>query len=104
MIRRPPRSTLFPYTTLFRSDFAGNPNRKKDGVQAPFAHAGNVDAAVGVARTQIEFSIEEALCRVVVRVDNNRGEMKFLGACRYGVGLHGHRQETTSGNTQRGCA
>src|SRR3712207_9067077 len=24
MIRRPPRSTLFPYTTLFRSDFRGN--------------------------------------------------------------------------------
>src|SRR5687768_18371452 len=24
MIRRPPRSTLFPYTTLFRSDFPGN--------------------------------------------------------------------------------
>src|SRR3989442_12813621 len=24
MIRRPPRSTLFPYTTLFRSVFAGN--------------------------------------------------------------------------------
>src|SRR2546422_6920212 len=23
MIRRPPRSTLFPYTTLFRSKFAG---------------------------------------------------------------------------------
>src|SRR2546422_1281017 len=23
MIRRPPRSTLFPYTTLFRSGFAG---------------------------------------------------------------------------------
>src|SRR2546430_4364020 len=25
MIRRPPRSTLFPYTTLFRSRFAGAP-------------------------------------------------------------------------------
>src|SRR2546422_7891155 len=24
MIRRPPRSTLFPYTTLFRSHFLGN--------------------------------------------------------------------------------
>src|SRR3712207_8223850 len=24
MIRRPPRSTLFPYTTLFRSDYDGN--------------------------------------------------------------------------------
>src|SRR3712207_8490723 len=25
MIRRPPRSTLFPYTTLFRSEIAGSP-------------------------------------------------------------------------------
>src|SRR3712207_8228747 len=25
MIRRPPRSTLFPYTTLFRSDRIGTP-------------------------------------------------------------------------------
>src|SRR2546427_8850827 len=27
MIRRPPRSTLFPYTTLFRSVWAGRSNR-----------------------------------------------------------------------------
>src|SRR5947209_15636168 len=27
MIRRPPRSTLFPYTTLFRSVFAGDDQR-----------------------------------------------------------------------------
>src|SRR5260370_11966390 len=27
MIRRPPRSTLFPYTTLFRSVSASNPGR-----------------------------------------------------------------------------
>src|SRR3712207_7474350 len=27
MIRRPPRSTLFPYTTLFRSADCGNPGR-----------------------------------------------------------------------------
>src|SRR3712207_4843790 len=27
MIRRPPRSTLFPYTTLFRSDHRGDPAR-----------------------------------------------------------------------------
>src|SRR5256885_12078411 len=25
MIRRPPRSTLFPYTTLFRSSYPGDP-------------------------------------------------------------------------------
>src|SRR5690242_21117629 len=28
MIQRPPRSTLFPYTTLFRSIFAHNNRRK----------------------------------------------------------------------------
>src|SRR2546430_13395805 len=27
MIRRPPRSTLFPYTTLFRSNVASGPSR-----------------------------------------------------------------------------
>src|SRR3712207_8342037 len=35
MIRRPPRSTLFPYTTLFRS-----PSRQRDGV-AHRARAGD---------------------------------------------------------------
>src|SRR3712207_7377283 len=33
MIRRPPRSTLFPYTTLFRSQPAGDEPR--DGAEAP---------------------------------------------------------------------
>src|SRR3712207_7229041 len=28
MIRRPPRSTLFPYTTLFRSRHPGRPGRR----------------------------------------------------------------------------
>src|SRR2546430_8608423 len=30
MIRRPPRSTLFPYTTLFRSFMENYRNRRKD--------------------------------------------------------------------------
>src|SRR5947208_11448750 len=29
MIRPPPRSTLFPYTTLFRSDWSSTPNRSR---------------------------------------------------------------------------
>src|SRR5256885_13791233 len=32
MIRRPPRSTLFPYTTLFRSLFAVVRRGKKSGI------------------------------------------------------------------------
>src|SRR5690242_20942762 len=35
MIRPPPRSTLFPYTTLFRSEFAraAGPGQSKESVQ-----------------------------------------------------------------------
>src|SRR3712207_7078806 len=31
MIRRPPRSTLFPYTTLFRSEPEGGDRRQRNG-------------------------------------------------------------------------
>src|SRR5256885_7615161 len=34
MIRRPPRSTLFPYTPLFRSDVAGITHRACEGEHA----------------------------------------------------------------------
>src|SRR2546422_4485430 len=37
MIRRPPRSTLFPYTTLFRSARRPPIRRAKRGVEAPDA-------------------------------------------------------------------
>src|SRR2546425_6047131 len=39
MIRRPPRSTLFPYTTLFRSEAVGHAHR--DGAR------GSADASTG---------------------------------------------------------
>src|SRR5947199_10356581 len=32
MIRRPPRSTLFPYTTLFRSDAEGGDHAERGGL------------------------------------------------------------------------
>src|SRR2546430_15179865 len=35
MIRRPPRSTLFPYTTLFRSPRAGNGVRARRTAREP---------------------------------------------------------------------
>src|SRR5690348_17689507 len=35
MIRRPPRSTLFPYTTLFRSPSGGDHHRESHGVGPP---------------------------------------------------------------------
>src|SRR3712207_7615468 len=35
MIRRPPRSPLFPYTTLFRSEHAGDTARPEGHLQRP---------------------------------------------------------------------
>src|SRR5258707_2663729 len=35
MIRRPPRSTLFPYTTLFRSFFEGRGQHYEPGLDFP---------------------------------------------------------------------
>src|SRR5256886_12063249 len=35
MIRRPPRSTLFPYTTLFRSRLRANPSFQDQRMSAP---------------------------------------------------------------------
>src|SRR5260370_26788539 len=35
MIRRPPRSTLFPYTTLFRSNVTGRPEPTWEQLVAP---------------------------------------------------------------------
>src|SRR2546422_7316533 len=51
MIRRPPRSTLFPYTTLFRSDRdrreARAPPEARDVVGRDLADAGALQAAAG---------------------------------------------------------
>src|SRR3712207_8060548 len=47
MIRRPPRSTLFPYTTLFRS-FARSSSQT--AVRSPFASSGRCESS-GSARS-----------------------------------------------------
>src|SRR3712207_7413023 len=44
MIRRPPRSTLFPYTTLFRSRAARRPVRGQDPRQRARVHRQAVSA------------------------------------------------------------
>src|SRR3712207_7957792 len=51
MIRRPPRSTLFPYTTLFRSQ-VGRGLAGKAGVAGPGADRFPVDASTVVLELQ----------------------------------------------------
>src|SRR5260370_21463319 len=64
MIRRPPRSTLFPYTTLFRSQFAATKKAPRSGRLQLFqsekdllllhAYGGLNDGTIGVNDVAIE--------------------------------------------------
>src|SRR2546422_2592190 len=49
MIRRPPRSTLFPYTTLFRSDARDLLNNFAGGYRAPYVPGFGIQGDYGLA-------------------------------------------------------
>src|SRR2546425_11304819 len=77
MIRRPPRSTLFPYTTLFRSDVRGalQPRRR---VPAPRdGGLRRADGARGAARRRPELRAQEERVR---RTVGGLGAALLLGA------------------------
>src|SRR2546422_7386456 len=87
MIRRPPRSTLFPYTTLFRSPFtAANRQRSIHVAQSP---RDTRSPAPGVRqhRTDIPRSEEHTselqsrlhlVCRLLLEKKKNNLEKKVL--------------------------
>src|SRR5688572_32511995 len=68
MLRRPPRSTLFPYTTLFRS-----PGGAGGGGFAAFQHADLLledrDGGVGVAPVDVARLVAEGHVHPLVDVD-----------------------------------
>src|SRR2546422_1923842 len=71
MIRRPPRSTLFPYTTLFRSPI---PWQKKAVQTAAFSW--NVDSKTGVAHAKMENGKGEVLLERVKRSEEHTSELQ----------------------------
>src|SRR4051794_41744653 len=66
MIRRPPRSTLFPYTTLFRSGFAAG-EKVRVSVHAGAAHATR-RARVGGDRSEEHTSELQSPVHLVCRL------------------------------------
>src|SRR5256885_3263867 len=71
MIRRPPRSTLFPYTTLFRSHHYGVAlHRAADHVRALDGRAGGgaADHASAFERSEEHTSELQSPCNLVCRL------------------------------------
>src|SRR5256885_11076845 len=72
MIRRPPRSTLFPYTTLFRSDAQGLGLVRRLGALAPgcVRQRALADAARGESakRSEEHTSELQSPCNLVCRL------------------------------------
>src|SRR2546426_5787405 len=64
MIRRPPRSTLFPYTTLFRSA----PARRRGGRSAPASRRPRRHPACGRRRSEEHTSELQSPCNLVCRL------------------------------------
>src|SRR2546430_9500075 len=69
MIRRPPRSTLFPYTTLFRSLRTSTPGKRRDKLVLEF------DGCVSMARSEEHTSELQSqsnlVCRLLLEKKNN---------------------------------
>src|SRR2546430_17251572 len=63
MIRRPPRSTLFPYTTLFRSDRARR--RGQAGARAPHGARGRRAARSEEHTSELQ-SQSNLVCRLLL--------------------------------------
>src|SRR2546430_10239240 len=65
MIRRPPRSTLFPYTTLFRSDVGAAGSRRDE--PGEHAHGGGLAGAVRSEEHTSELQSQSNLvCRLLL--------------------------------------
>src|SRR3712207_8469498 len=86
MIRRPPRSTLFPYTTLFRSDCALRVRRRRDAAvdrlaQAVAAHvAGGYDDDDAATRQLID-ELHERVDRKSTRLNSSHANISYAVFC-----------------------
>src|SRR5256885_7372599 len=124
MIRRPPRSTLFPYTTLFRSQkamafsarlraFAESPETKevRDELERVAAETGSFEELAAAYEDQLERSEEhtselQSPCNIVCRLlleKKKKNKHKHIGVVHdRNILLPSHKQITVQyGNVLR---
>src|SRR2546425_9329543 len=68
MIRRPPRSTLFPYTTLFRSRLVQQQQRRRTGQRPGQRHPLRLPARKLAGRSEEHTSELQSLAYLVCRL------------------------------------
>src|SRR2546426_4738683 len=84
MIRRPPRSTLFPYTTLFRSQCGepeGDQGQQQRGLQSHAQQRGRRDQGHAVAaqlRSEEHTSELQSPCNLVCRLLLEKKKKKII--------------------------
>src|SRR3712207_7325876 len=74
MIRRPPRSTLFPYTTLFRSTLERSVNELEAG-------ASRIEETVGSALGRTLSEIESRTDRKSTRLNSSHANISYAVFC-----------------------
>src|SRR2546430_12868572 len=93
MIRRPPRSTLFPYTTLFRSTgvpvaltnhtpalILMAPDRTVTALLSPTGGAGRVEAAIRGAADTLRLTVAP-LDRKSTRLNSSHSQISYAVFC-----------------------
>src|SRR2546430_7220515 len=78
MIRRPPRSTLFPYTTLFRSRIAGEGPERSEGGEGLLSAVLDRAAAGEVFG---EADIVRLLDRKSTRLNSSHSQISYAVFC-----------------------
>src|SRR3712207_7516804 len=84
MIRRPPRSTLFPYTTLFRSPVAVEVQVLGGGAEATLARAALVGALVeaeALVTVDVEDRHEDHGDRKSTRLNSSHANISYAVFC-----------------------
>src|SRR2546422_2274166 len=80
MIRRPPRSTLFPYTTLFRSVMCGDRTEGICVAQEQCAELGLADSR-GIRQHSLEHWLQLARDRKSTRLNSSHGYISYAVFC-----------------------
>src|SRR2546430_3311559 len=102
MIRRPPRSTLFPYTTLFRSPLAktGRPDRSSDhrGIRAmgllsaqSSVHEEGVSNRATASSEHVLSAAHADRDRKSTRLNSSHSQISYAVFCLKKKRGHGHR-------------